>query len=316
MFPGPDGWTYEGFCGPDGQCKIPDGGFCDFGAPGEQPRCESGYCLSGDILQKGSNECWSLGEHGAGCETDDDCPLLPGRTDNGRIQGVCDSDGECKIPNKGYCSFGPEGAQPMCASGYCLSGAVLNAQPQCGTLGPDGNGCVTDDDCAVFPDPDGYTQGVCDSDGQCKIPDGAFCDFGAPGEQPLCLSGYCNTNVDGEADLCAEPPTAAPTDAPTDAYVPAEGIEDNNMIAEYVSDFVYTCTDYVAAGACDQPAIQFICPVSCKTDFTKEDYEKDHKDLAADLADLGSCDDVTCDTESGGCAGEVSLFFCPVSCGA
>ena len=44
-------------------------------------------------------------------------------------------DGQCKIPNGGYCSFGENGVQPLCASGFCLGLEQGNlGEPVCGTV--------------------------------------------------------------------------------------------------------------------------------------------------------------------------------------
>jgi len=195
----------------DGQCKIPNGGYCSFADAGEQPLCASGYCLSAGAsvgMHTAQPMCGTLGSFGKGCTGDDDCVAIAAF--GGWSETFCDSDNQCKLPSGAVCGL-TSGDQPICASGYCLGQdkGIPGGLALCGTLGSFGKGCTDDDDCAMLSfesrtaSGDGTVNSVCSAHGECKIPNEAYCTFGPSGEQPLCASGWClSSNILQGREYC------------------------------------------------------------------------------------------------------------------
>jgi hypothetical protein len=130
----------------NGDVCGPDGADSDF--------CVSGYCMSSDWTRTEEAQCGTLGPAGNGCDTDADCPQ---RGDEGLQATVCvagdveGARGQCKIVTGDLCTIFDESAygadNDFCVSGYCMDSEWTRTAPECGTLGPAGNGCDTDADC-------------------------------------------------------------------------------------------------------------------------------------------------------------------------
>lgn len=130
-----------------------------------------------------------------------------------------------------------QSAQDVCASGFCISVALVGSISQCGTLGAEGPGCTTDADCSAVNVPTvggGSSPLVCDVRvGECKFPTGFSCvNLGNPEEDAsvdLCHSGTCSGHHNQVQSRCAAPtPTTAPTPAPTSAAISGDPIANVN----------------------------------------------------------------------------------------
>ena len=124
---------------------------------------------------------------------------------SGNINGVNPSDTHVMHVRGDACS--PNGANPMCDSGFCVDGVCCDTA-SCGTCERCDTGGALSGSCIAVQgdeDPDTCTgTNTCNGSGVCKKKDGQTCSLGSECASAICKDGRCcKTACSGTCQTCA-----------------------------------------------------------------------------------------------------------------